>query len=414
MLRLLLSLYFVTVVGLISINWASEFIWQSINPNASELTAEASALITPLKHLIDGKSEGEINTLSKDFDFTIKVIDKKHYALLKEHYLLLAKGQPIVLYGSDEREILTLTKDEKQFIVITQLKEGITNSNIYRYLLLGASYLVLGLFLTIWIQPVWRDLKYLEFVSEKVKNNDFDLPKYQKYRSPISNIIQTTHEMTNRITTLLSEQKQLINAVSHELRTPLSRLHFSIAMEDSLDEKQKGEITQDVTEIEGLVDEMLAYARLENLSHSLKKENVDVVVLLSTQIDKLKRNTSKTLNFTVSGDSYYNCQPDLLERASQNLITNAIKYANERIDINLSINDSHLELTVEDDGPGISEDNAKLIFKPFTRVDKSRNKNVSGYGLGLAIVKKAVDWHQGSCTVFKSTLGGAKFILVLD
>lgn len=414
MLRLLLSLYFVTVVGLISINWASEFVWQYLSPKSNQLSSETRALIKPLKYLVNGKTEAQIKSLNAYLDFNIQIKDKKHYALLDEHYELLLDGVPIVLYDDNAREIITLTSDNKHFIVITNLKETIADNSIYRLLLLGSSYLLLGLFLAIWIQPVWRDLKYLEFVSEKVKNNDFDLPPYQRYRSPISKIIQTTHEMTNRITALLSEQKQLINAVSHELRTPLSRLHFAIAMEDTLDENQKAEITQDVTEIEALVDEMLAYARLENLSHSLKKENVDIKSLLSAQVDKLKRNTSKQIQFKYEGISHFDCQPDLLERASQNLITNAIKYSNESIEVCLSVNEHQLQLTVEDDGPGISEENTKLIFRPFTRVDKSRNKGVSGYGLGLAIVKKATDWHQGRCEVSTSALGGAKFTLTID
>ena len=414
MLRLLLSLYFVTVVGLISINWASEFIWQSISPKANELSSETKSLIEPIKYLVDKKSDLQLKALNQQLQINIEIKDKKHYALLDEHYKLLSLGIPVVLYDDHTREILTLTKDSKQFIVITELKEEASGNNIYRLLLLGSSYIVLGLFLAIWIQPVWRDLKYLEFVSEKVKNNDFELPAYQKYRSPISKIVQTTHEMTNRITALLSEQKQLINAVSHELRTPLSRLHFSIAMEDSLDEKQKGEITQDVTEIEGLVDEMLAYARLEYLSHSLKRENIDVYALLSSQVDKLKRNTSKEINFSFDGPNQFSCQPDLLERASQNLITNAIKYSNEHIEVSLSVNEHQLKLTVEDDGPGVADESVNIIFRPFTRVDKSRNKGVTGYGLGLAIVKKAVDWHQGRCDVSSSSLGGAKFTLTID
>ena len=414
MLRLLLSLYFVTVVGLISINWASEFIWQSITPKENELSRETRSLITPLRLLIESKNQQEIDEINEQLDFNIELKSKKHYALLDEQYRLLKNDIPVVLYNDDSREILTLATNQQHFVVITGLQEKAANNEIYRYLLLGSSYIVLGLFLTIWIQPVWRDLKYLEFVSEKVKNNDFELPSYRKHRSPISKIIQTTHDMTNRITALLSEQKQLINAVSHELRTPLSRLHFSVAMQDSLDEREKQEISQDVTEIEGLVDEMLAYARLENLSHSFKRENVNVPELLSAQVDKLRRNSNKQLTFKYNGQSNFFCQPDLLERASQNLITNALKYATKEINVIVEIETNQLTLAVEDDGIGIEEENYQLVFKPFSRIDKSRNKHVTGYGLGLAIVKKAVDWHHGNYSVSRSELGGAKFVITLE
>lgn len=132
MLRLLLSLYFVTVVGLISINWASEFVWQYLSPKSNQLSSETRALIKPLKYLVNGKTEAQIKSLNAYLDFNIQIKDKKHYALLDEHYELLIEGIPIVLYDDNAREIITLTSDNKHFIVITNLKEAIADNSIYR------------------------------------------------------------------------------------------------------------------------------------------------------------------------------------------------------------------------------------------------------------------------------------------
>jgi len=219
--------------------------------------------------------------------------------------------------------------------------------------------------------------------------------------------------MAARIQLLIQEQKQLVNAVSHELRTPLSRLRFSFALLNNIEEKQQKEIEQDIEEIEALVDEMLSYSRIEHVAQRQKNNMVNISELLINQVEKHQRSTHIALNQEISPLLNIYCNGELLERACQNLITNAIRYAKQQIIITAKIQHNQLMISVDDDGEGIPKEEWTTIFEPFHRIDQSRNKALGGYGLGLAIVKKAADWHQGQCFVSESSLSGVSFTLTI-
>jgi len=183
-------------------------------------------------------------------------------------------------------------------------------------------------------------------------------------------------------------------------------------LEDAKPEQIEG-ISTDLQEMETLIDEMLNYSRIETLEQSHSKSMVNINELLINQVAKQKRSTDKTLTLTVADDLYCLCNGHLLERASQNIITNAIRYAVNLVEIKADIKQGQLVISVSDDGCGIKDKDQQTIFQAFTRLDKSRNKEQGGFGLGLAIVKRIMDWHKGHCTVEKSALGGAKFSLLL-
>jgi len=129
---------------------------------------------------------------------------------------------------------------------------------------------------------------------------------------------------------------------------------------------------------------------------------------------KAQHSTDKMLTLELQDELFCLCNGHLIERASQNLITNAIRYADNLVEIKANIQNNQLIISVSDDGCGIDGEDEESIFQAFTRLDKSRNKQQGGFGLGLAIVKRIMDWHQGQCTIEKSTLAGAKFSLILQ
>ena len=248
-------------------------------------------------------------------------------------------------------------------------------------------------------------------MAEKITLGDLEVSQKVNTGSPTAIVVQTFIDMASKITRLIAEQQQLVNAVSHELRTPLSRLRFSLAMMKSIEPDQVSEINKDVQEMENLIDEMLGYARIESISQSLHKSNVNMSELLFHHVDKQQRGTDKTLTLMVDKNLFFHCHGSLIERACQNLITNAVRYAKQQVVICANIEDEQLVITVSDDGCGIPKQDQDKIFEPFTRINKSRNKKDGGFGLGLAIVKRIVDLHQGLCQVKSSSLGGCKFVM---
>ena len=428
MLRLFVSLYLAVVLGLFTINWISETLWlylsQHVNTASSshnKTTLPTQFIPTELTHtlalakslpvLIQG-DEQKRDLFEQQTDIELTFFSENDIAWLPDQKALLQQGEPLITYNQQEQWVIYIKAAQDQQIY--QLGPLVTPSNeqpYLKYLILVISYLLLAAFLALWTRPIWTDLLKLKNMAEKITLGDLEVSQKVNIGSPTAIVVQTFIDMASRITRLIAEQQQLVNAVSHELRTPLSRLRFSLAMMKNIDAEQLSDINKDVQEMENLIDEMLGYARIESISQSLHKSNVNMSELLFHQVDKQQRATKKNLTLVVADDLFFHCHGSLIERACQNLITNAVRYAQAQVVIGATIEDEQLVITVSDDGCGITTKDQEQIFKPFTRINKSRNKKDGGFGLGLAIVKRIVDLHQGQCQVKSSSLGGCKFII---
>jgi signal transduction histidine kinase len=227
--------------------------------------------------------------------------------------------------------------------------------------------------------------------------------------------------MADRIQELIRSHKELTHAVSHELRTPLARLRFSMEMIASADESDKREkhlegMRRDVDELDLLVSELLTYARLDK-SYRPQMEQMDLgpwLTDVATVLDA--ENSEATIECRISSPDPnvpLLASPQFLERALRNLVQNAVRYTNSRIQITLMTVDDHAIIHVDDDGPGILPADRQRIFEPFVQLDAHNHPDLPGYGLGLAIVHRVAKWHGGSVTVSEAPIGGARLSLVL-
>jgi signal transduction histidine kinase len=408
----------------------SEQLWQqfieSDNAESQQLHhLEQVAKILPLLQEQQSESkeskESIISKLSESLDVQIKAVPMSDFYWLEEQKEKLMSGQ--VLRNYDEQDNVIFYVKFLESATIFQLGPFNQNASLdtpyqhLKWLFLFVSYLLLGGVIGLWTRPLWRDLKQLNNMASEIANGKLDVTVYANKHSPIKQIVITFKDMAHRIIRLLSNQKQLVNAVSHELRTPLSRLRFSLAMLEGANEKQRKEMVQDVSEIEALIDEMLGYARLENINQDIKKSSVELTSLISSQINKLVRISNISISWKKPEPCYYNCNEHLLERAIQNLSTNALRYAKGNIEISLVNTTHNIKIIIEDDGQGIKEKDRDKIFEPFFRLESHRNRaekqQKGGYGLGLAIVQRICEWHKASCTLSESKLGGCKFIIEL-
>ena len=196
--------------------------------------------------------------------------------------------------------------------------------------------------------------------------------------------------------------------------TPIARLSFALEIASGLTVEERELMSADVRELQQLVDEILDYARLETGQLPLQLQYIDLNELINNLQEKLAPLPGADIELNLPaqasllGDGHY------LERALQNVLVNAKKYAQQRITLTLQQQQNHWHIDIEDDGPGIPQAMREEILKPFFRLEASRNKQGGGFGLGLAIVQRIVQWHQGSISVSDSaTLGGARFCLRL-
>ncbi|MBF8224129.1 HAMP domain-containing protein [Halomonas sp. 328] len=229
--------------------------------------------------------------------------------------------------------------------------------------------------------------------------------------------------MAARVQSLLRTQQEMIRAVSHELRTPVARIRFAVQMVEDMTEeggirRQLQGIDADIEELDALVDEILTYARLggdPGQGQVLSRESLDCREMAQRVVETLAPLHGDLELVLVPGAPVeVEADPRYLQRALQNLVANACRHANGRVEVRLTQEPWALRIDVEDNGPGVPVESREGIFKPFARLDDSRTRRSGGYGLGLSIVQKVMAWHGGSVAVDDSPhLGGARFSLLL-
>jgi K+-sensing histidine kinase KdpD len=165
--------------------------------------------------------------------------------------------------------------------------------------------------------------------------------------------------------------------------------------------------------MESLINSFLAYAAFDQQSQQLNQREGHIQDLLQNIISRLLDNQDGNIHIEVKDETQgqaITCEWSLMQTALQNLIHNALGYAQELIVISIQVTPSHFVVFVEDDGSGVPEDQQERVFESFVRIYSEQNHR-SGFGLGLALVKRIMDWHTGSVICTRSRLGGAQFIL---
>ena len=275
-------------------------------------------------------------------------------------------------------------------------------------------YLSIFVVVGLWLRPILRDINVISNGASRFAAD---------YREPLSTADQTTElkplaknldEMAARLSGVLGRQKELIAALSHEMRTPLARIRFALAVlgedvSEELKEKLAG-MNDDVQEIDDLVASMLNYARLDHPDIEMHWQDVPAEAWLEQVVAKAPGDAIRMETAISEGLDTIRFDARLMELALSNLLVNATKYAESRVRCMIVEEGGTFVLSVEDDGTGIPDSAKETIFKAFTRIDDSRNRETGGYGLGLAVVARVAELHGGSATVDASPeLGGARF-----
>lgn len=269
------------------------------------------------------------------------------------------------------------------------------------------------------IFPLERKLQLIQSGITKVREGKLDTKVKVVGEDEIAHLAATFNSMTEHIRRLIESQRELTRAVSHELRTPVARIRFAVDMladTDDYDDRmsQRDYIDQDIESLNGLIDEILTYAKLEEGSPKMDWEDVDLQELVS-QIVRETNALGKPVTVKVGKvqkGAFAQADRRYLHRVLQNLAGNATRYAESTIIISAGLEKNEAFISVEDDGQGIPEKDREKVFIPFARLDDSRTRASGGYGLGLSIVSRIAFWFNGRMSVDESpTLGGARFIM---
>ena len=203
--------------------------------------------------------------------------------------------------------------------------------------------------------------------------------------------------MRKRILRHLNQRSEMLSGISHDLRTPLTRMKLQTAFIKDKDIANK--LKEDIDEMEKMLNE---YLQFTSSSYVEKDELFNLSDLIGEIIEKYNNdNISKILPTRI----YFNGRKNLIKRCINNLIDNSLKYG-VKVNIELSKKATNIFINIEDDGPGISEDEYENVFKPFYKIDKGRTETKSSVGLGLSIASDIIRSHGGNVKLEKSSLNG--------
>lgn len=290
-------------------------------------------------------------------------------------------------------------------------------------MLVGVVGSVLALSLFLGLRFVESHLRKVESVAVRIARGEMGARVESESGTLVSRLASSFNGMAEHIQRLVQVQREMIHAVSHELRTPVARIRFGVQMIESAKspemlEKQLTGIDNDIQELDELIDEILTYARLEQGGpvFSLREGSVtEIVRQVVSEQQPIRPGIDIRCVIEPESERWAlsDLEPKYIHRAVQNLVGNAARYADSRVQVSCHLDEDNCRIDVEDDGPGIPEEDWERVFTAFARLDDSRTRTSGGYGLGLSIVRRILYWHGGQAFVGRSdSLGGARFSLV--
>jgi two-component system osmolarity sensor histidine kinase EnvZ len=267
----------------------------------------------------------------------------------------------------------------------------------------ATAFLILGGLL---IRRALSPIRLLARATEKVGSGQ-RIAVPEAGTSEVRQLVRAFNAMQHRIHDLIEDRTQALAAVGHDLRTPLARVQLRV--EAIRDEPAREAITRDVAEMDDMVASLLAFLGGEyDPEHPTR---TDVAVLAATTIDHAQ---DRGADAVYEGPDHLeaNIRPIGLRRTLANLVDNALHYGTA-VRLSITSQADGILIRVEDNGPGIPEDQMDKVLRPFARLDTARRRNTKGLGLGLAIVAQAVEREAGTLTLSNLPERGLRVDIVL-
>ena len=212
--------------------------------------------------------------------------------------------------------------------------------------------------------------------------------------------------MRDRLRRQVTQRTAMLAGVSHDLRTPLTRMRLQLALMP--EDEALRELKADVADMEAMVEAYLAFARGEEAEQATE---IDLEILLREICDAAQRqlgaNSGKTINLEIEKSVLLTLRRNAIKRCLANLVGNALRHGSQ-INVTLNVRDHAVDVMIDDNGTGIPTERREDVFRPFLRLDESRNPATGGVGLGLTIARDIARAHGGDIMMDDSPLGGLR------
>lgn len=255
-------------------------------------------------------------------------------------------------------------------------------------------------------------LKKLAITVDRFGSGDLDVRADLRRKDEIGELANAFNQMADRITTLLTAERQLLQDISHELRSPLARLSFAVELVRTTDDREMAvaRLRKEIDRLTGLVSGLIQVTQAEGEGSSLPLAEVSVQKLISEIVDDCQVEAFAKGCGVAFRSQYPESLPmdaELMRRAIENVVRNAIRFSPKGTEVEVSTEHERdrLHIRVRDYGPGVPPEMLDRLFVPFFRVDTSRNASGGGVGLGLSIAQRAVRLHGGEIRALNASPG---------
>lgn len=267
--------------------------------------------------------------------------------------------------------------------------------------------LILSILMVLAVRRITKPLAALTGAAESFGRGETIATLKETGPGDVRDTIAAFNQMRERLERFVRDRTLMLAAISHDLRTPIAALRVRAELIE--DDETRQRILNTLEEMQQMTEAVLSFVREESAQEDTRL--VDIAALIDSLCDDLI-DTGAEVSFQTSGKTPYRCRPLSLKRALQNLIKNAVTYG-QRAEVQLSRDDDSLIINIDDEGPGISEQDKERIFEPFVRLEDSRNRETGGVGLGLSIARSIVRSHGGDISLNNRTERGLRVTVSL-
>jgi two-component system osmolarity sensor histidine kinase EnvZ len=401
--------------------------WETVTTRISRGVAAQVALFVqsyetlgPEKFIANAPKLGETSfglTPSLKLGERIPETESPAYSLLRQVFvneLGSRIGRPVWIDSEslEDQVEIRIQLDGAVLQVMAERKRVMsTNTHVWVLWMIGTSLILLSvaiIFLRNQIRPIERLADAAEAFGKGRDAPDFRPSGATEVRRASLAFL----DMRERISRYVQQRTDMLAGVSHDLRTPLTRMKLELAM--MKDSAAMQALKGDVEEMERMLEEYLAFARGQAGEGAAETDLGQLLrdVVVSAQRKADAKTPEKTVELTVKNGILVEVRPNAMRRCVMNLLENAIRHGTHS-QVSAVESGTMVEITVDDDGPGIPADQREEAFRPFHRLDSGRTLASGGVGLGLAIARDIARGHGGDIILGDSTMGGLRAVVRL-
>ncbi len=306
----------------------------------------------------------------------------------------------------DRHVVIKVQLSEGVLDVVTQRKRLFSSTTYVFVIWMVGISLILFAVATIFMRNQVKPIRRLALAADNFGKGR-EVAKFKpEGAAEVRQAAQAFLAMKERIQRQIGQRTEMLAGVSHDLRTPLTRMKLQMALLEGMEGAE--ELRNDIDEMEYLLEEYLAFARGEGTEGQVE---TNLNELLRDSTDQAMRNGG-VVDLHLEEQISLPLKPKAIKRCLTNLIENGLKYA-DVVSVSAGRREEHVEITIDDDGPGVPEDKREDVFRPFVRLEASRNPGTGGVGLGLSIARDVVRGHGGDIILGESPMGGLRAVVRL-